>query len=250
MKPMLAKKFDDTIDPTGWLMSEKLDGVRAIYHNAHFTSRTEKPFVSPSAFSDGFPHNVTLDGELWKGRGLFNETSGQVRRKTNQDWSGMQYMVFDAPKLSGTFEQVLVDLLDLLEAPTLIIVEQTVCLGLDHLREYEEKIIALGGEGVMLRNPWSCYMEGKRSSNVLKVKRFHSDEAVVTGYQPGLGKHEGRVGALVCGYNGKTIYLGTGLTDAEREHPPAVGSTVTFKYFEMSDNIPRFPVFIGVRDYE
>lgn len=250
MKPMLAKKFDESIDPTGWLMSEKLDGVRAIYYNAHFTSRTEKPFVSPPVFSDGFPHNVVLDGELWKGRGLFNETSGQVRRKTKQDWSGMRYMVFDAPQISGTFEQILLDLLDLRAAPTLTIVQQTVCLDLDHLREYEEKIISLGGEGVMLRNPWSCYTEGKRSSNILKVKRFHSDEATVTGYQPGLGKHEGRLGALICEYKGKQIFLGTGFTDTERENPPDVGVIVTFKYFEMSDSIPRFPVYIGVRDYE
>lgn len=250
MKPMLAKKFDGSTDPTGWLMSEKLDGVRAIYYNGVFTSRNEKLFVSPFIFSDGFPHGVMLDGELWRGRGLFNETSGQVRRKFNQDWSGMRYMVFDAPKLSGTFEQILLELLALPEAITLTIVEQTTCQGLEHLREYEEKIIALGGEGVMLRNPWSCYVEGKRSSNVLKVKRFHSDEAIVTGYEPGKGKHKGRMGALICDCKGMRTVIGTGFTDTQREQPPKVGSVVTFKYFEKSEIAPRFPVYVGVRDYE
>jgi DNA ligase-1 len=250
MKPMLAKKYDSGIDPTGWFMSEKLDGVRAIYYNGVFTSRNEKLFVSPPGFDAGYPRGVMLDGELWIGRGRFNETSGQVRRKTDQDWSEMQYMVFDAPQIPTIFEQRLRELLNLPSAPTLSIVEQVQCQGRDHLAKYEAAIVALGGEGVMLHHPCSCYLKGKRSPNVLKVKRFCNDEATVIGYQAGQGKHEGRLGALICGYKGKRIFLGTGFTDAQRDNPPPKGTRVTFKYFEMSDGIPRFPVFVGVRDYE
>lgn len=250
MKPMLAKNYSDKVDPTGWYMSEKLDGVRAIYYNGVFMSRTEKPFVSPNDFDEGFPQNIVLDGELWKDRGVFSETSGQIRRKTNQDWSEIKYMVFDAPRAEGSFTQRLSVLQKLPKASNLIILKQEICLGRKHLSEYERGILDLGGEGVMLHAAFNYYHKGKRSANVLKVKRFHNAEAVVVGHQPGLGKHKGRMGALICRYKDKQIFIGTGFTDVEREQPPNIGSIVTFKYFEMANNIPRFPVFIAVRNYE
>ena len=58
-------------------------------------------------------------------------------------------------------------------------------------------ILAKGGEGVMLRNPYAPY-EGKRSKNLLKVKRILDAEAKVVGYEEGNGKHKGRLGALKC----------------------------------------------------
>ena len=48
--------------------------------------------------------------------------------------------------------------------------------------------------------------------------------------------------------NGQICYLGTGLSDADRNAPPAIGAVVTFSYFSMSkDGIPRFPVFLRER---
>ena len=47
----------------------------------------------------------------------------------------------------------------------------------------------------MLRQPSSKYFGG-RSSSLLKVKSFYDAEAVVVGYQPGTGRHKGRVGSL------------------------------------------------------
>ena len=75
---------------------------------------------------------------------------------------------------------------------------------------------------------------------------------VVTGYEKGKGKHKGRVGALnVKLDNGIEFSVGTGLSDAERENPPPVGSIVTVSYQELTDDgVPRFPSYIGVRDYE
>lgn len=97
----------------------------------------------------------------------------------------------------------------------------------------------------MLRRPASMYV-GKRSDTLLKVKSFLDDEAVVVGHQPGEGKHLGRLGAVNVEWKGKKLKLGTGFTDAERESPPAIGSVVTFRYFELSDDgIPRFPTYVG-----
>jgi DNA ligase-1 len=83
----------------------------------------------------------------------------------------------------------------------------------------------------------------------LKVKSFKDDEARVVGHVPGAGRHKGRTGALEVELrNGKRFNVGTGLSDAERESPPPVGSIITFRYQELSDDgVPRFPSYVGVR---
>ena len=60
------------------------------------------------------------------------------------------------------------------------------------------------------------------------------------------GRHRGRLGALlVATPNGTTFSVGTGLTDAQREHPPAVGALITFRFQELTDRgVPRFPSFV------
>ncbi len=107
---------------------------------------------------------------------------------------------------------------------------------------------ALGGEGLMLRQPSSIYVAG-RSSTLLKVKTFQDAEARVIGHQKGAGRHKGRLGALVVQLaDGTEFSVGTGFSDAERGNPPPIGSTVTFRYQELSDGgVPRFPSYLGVR---
>jgi len=69
-------------------------------------------------------------------------------------------------------------------------------------------------------------------------------------HEPGAGKHKGRLGALrVRLADGTEFSIGTGFSDKQRESPPAVGSTVVFRYQELSDGgVPRFPSFHAVRD--
>jgi DNA ligase 1 len=100
----------------------------------------------------------------------------------------------------------------------------------------------------MLRQPGSKYVAG-RSATLLKVKTFHDSEAVVIGHQAGAGRHKGRLGALLVRLpDGTDFAIGTGFSDRERENPPAVGATVTFRYQELSDaGVPRFPSWVGVR---
>ena len=100
----------------------------------------------------------------------------------------------------------------------------------------------------MLRKFGSLY-EGKRSSTLLKVKTFCDDEAVVVGYEKGKGKYIGKIGALkVRNGNGKEFKLGSGLSDMDRDNPPDIGSRVTYKYQELSnDGIPRFPTYLRKR---
>lgn len=252
---MLAKKYvPNKTDPTGWYLSEKLDGIRALWKPdiKKFISRNGKSFVAPSWFIKNLP-NIPLDGELWLGRGRFNACSGIVRRKHDVDWDGIKYLLIDYVSESGIFAEHYETLLDLELPPWVYVIRQIKCEGSEHLREFQEMILSKGGEGIMLRNPNSHY-EFRRSSNLLKVKKWKKAVAEVTGYQPGKGKHKGRLGALICAWHsedpyGKTlcIELGTGFSDYERENPPAIGTEVYFKYFERGEEgAPRFPVFICV----
>jgi DNA ligase-1 len=127
--------------------------------------------------------------------------------------------------------------------------DHIVCEGLDHLKAELARVEALGGEGLMLRQPGSNYEVG-RSLTLLKVKNFLDDEATVLEHLPGAGRHKGRLGALLVELAGGARFaVGTGFSDLERENPPPVGSVITFRYQELSDGgVPRFPSYLGVRN--
>ncbi len=79
--------------------------------------------------------------------------------------------------------------------PNADLLPQMCCRGDQHLQQELQRVLALGGEGLMLREPGSHYEPG-RSSTLLKVKQFHDAEAAVIGHLPGGGRHKGRLGAL------------------------------------------------------
>lgn len=247
---LLAEKWDDSIDPTGWWMSEKLDGVRAYWDGKELLSRLGNKFYAPEWFIKNLP--IRLDGELFIERKKFQETVSIVRRQDMPDsWKRIKYLIFDVPGPEKSFEERMSFLQKVARnAPFpehVIVVQQTKCTGLKHLLSTLDSIQKLGGEGVMLRQPGSLY-DGRRSSTLLKVKTFLDDEATVTDYEAGKGRHKGRTGALWVTWNKKRFKVGTGLSDKERENPPKIGSVISFKYQELStDGIPRFPVYMGQR---
>lgn len=248
---LLAEGWDGVVDVTDWWVSEKLDGVRAYWDGQQFLSRLGNVFTAPEWFTAGLP-DKPLDGELWLDRKQFQKTVSIVRRRDQSDhWRQIRFLVFDAPALQEPFEERMQYLQDLLlqASPEFALAHaHTRCRGISHLKEELERIESLGGEGLMLRQPGSLYIAG-RSSTLLKVKTFHDAEAKVIGHQPGAGRHKGRLGALLVVLpDGTEFSVGTGLSDAERNAPPAIGSTITFRYQELSDaGVPRFPSYVGVR---
>jgi DNA ligase-1 len=251
---LLAHKWDGE-DPAGWWMSEKMDGVRAWWDGENFISRLGNTYHAPEWFKAKMPATLVLDGELWVGRKMFQTTVSTVRKliPTDSEWENVHYAVFDGPEIAGDFENRLTALRKVVSGnrrETVYLLKQTRCLDVDHLKRVLRDIEEEGGEGVMLRKAGSLYEEG-RSSTCLKVKSFLDDEAKVIGYTDGKGKHKNRVGALICEWNDVTVEVGTGLSDKQRENPPALGSKITFRYFETTvAGIPRFPVFLTARDYE
>jgi DNA ligase-1 len=250
-KLLLAESWDNERDLSGWYMSEKLDGVRAWWDGTQFLSRQGNRFHAPDWFTKGFP-NTPLDGELWIDRKAFQQTVSIVRRQDGSDhWKKVLYIVFDAPAAGGTFEERLKAIREGgLEQTSsqMRVLYQSICEGTDSLRTELARIEALGGEGLMLRQPDSKYEFG-RSSTLLKVKTFHDADAVVVGQQPGKGRHKGRLGALLLTLaNGTQFSVGTGFSDAQRERPPGIGSTITFRFQELTDGgVPRFPSFVRER---
>src|SRR5688500_4024783 len=75
---LLAHKWETDHDPTGWWMSEKLDGIRAYWDGETFTSRLGNQFFAPDWFVEDLPAD-TLDGELWVGRKMFSTTTSIVK---------------------------------------------------------------------------------------------------------------------------------------------------------------------------
>jgi DNA ligase-1 len=249
---LLADKWEGATNVAGWWMSEKLDGVRAWWDGKQFKSRTGNLFLAPDWFVADLPP-VTLDGELWIDRKKFSIASGTAMSQTRgEDWRQMRFVIFDAPEHDAEFEarlRYLTDLLARTRPRFATALEQQQCRDMDHLVSELDRVLDLGGEGLMLRQPGSRYVHG-RSSTLLKVKRFLDGEAVVIGHEPGKGRHKGRLGALVARMSdGKEFRIGTGFSDRDRDNPPPVGSVVTYKYQELTEatGVPRFSVFVGVR---
>jgi DNA ligase-1 len=249
---MLAHRWDQKVDIKGWWMSEKLDGVRGYWTGKEMVSRSGNPFHIPTWFTKNYP-STPLDGELWIGRRKFSVLVGIIRRKIPAaEWEKVRYLIFDAPQVEGGFEKRL----DFArrwfrQHPNSYteVLKQQICENEMHLRRELDEIESLGGEGLMLRKPNSPYTVG-RSDDLLKVKTHKDEEAKVIKHLAGAGKHAGRLGALLVELpNGIHFAIGTGFTDQEREHPPPVGSIITFKYYGYHESgIPRFASFVRVRE--
>jgi DNA ligase 1 len=250
-KLLLAQPWENDMDLDGWWMSEKLDGVRAWWDGRQFLSRQGNVYYAPDWFIAGLP-KVPLDGELWLDRKAFQRTVSIVRRHDRSEhWRQISFVVFDAPGAKDAFEgrqAYLTELMRKKRLPYVRILYQQRCTGLEHLQAELTHIESLGGEGLMLREPGSQYESG-RSSTLLKVKTFHDAEGRVVEHLVGRGRHAGRLGAVVVELpNGLTFSVGTGFTDAQRHNPPPVGSTITFRYQELTDRgVPRFPSFVRGR---
>ncbi|KAK2459959.1 hypothetical protein APHAL10511_008044 [Amanita phalloides] len=252
---LLANKWDVStgLDPTGWWISEKLDGVRTYFDGKTFISRLGNPFTPPKWFFEDLPKDVTLDGELFGGRRKFQDTVSVVKTINSPHWQEITFQIFDVPSLGEKPFEERIEYLQKTFGPGgpcakshIVVVDQVEARDTDHVLERLKEVESLGGEGVMLRRPQSLY-EGRRSGTLLKVKSFYDAEAIVTGYAPGKGRHKGSMGALKCKMaSGKTFNVGTGFSDKQRQNPPKVGSIVVYRFQELTrDGVPRFPSFVG-----
>jgi len=237
--------------PIGWYISEKYDGIRAIWDGEKFISRGQKVFTYvPDYFKELMPPGIALDGEIWISRNNFKEVSristlkiGSSRSQKEIDniWKGtsdknsVKYMVYDLPNSTQPFEtrmklleqivqdrkQVWNDILENVDECPIKFTKQSKIENMTQLVDTYKELTSKGAEGVMLRAPNSPY-ETKRSKYLLKYKIKEDAEAIVRGYTMGTGKYKGLLGSLDCELildqepSGVMFNIGTGFTDKDR----------------------------------
>lgn len=252
-KILLAKIAAKNINPAQYLVSEKFDGVRAIWDGQQLKFRSGNVVNAPAWFLAKLPA-TKLDGELWLGRQRFEELSGLVRQTVTDDakWREIKYQIFELPEGQGSFTERAARIEEIIAKqnwPQLLAVKQHKITDNAALQVLFQTIVAEGAEGLMLHLAEAPYITG-RSDVLLKLKPQEDAEATVIAHIAGKGKYVGKLGALkVKTADGITFNIGSGFTDAQRAAPPSIGSVITYKYrSETKNGVPRFATFM--REYQ
>lgn len=250
---LLANVLGPQIDPTQYLVSEKYDGVRAIWDGKVLRFRSGRTVNAPDWFIAKLPPQK-LDGELWLGREKFEQLSGIVRKTepVDDEWRQLKYMIFELPDAPGTFAERAQRIREIVESaqwPQLVAVAQTRVTDRATLQRQFDEIVRHGAEGLMLHRADALYVTG-RSDVLLKLKPLLDTEATVVQHLPGKGKYVGMMGALrVETPDKKRFVIGTGFSDAVRRNPPAVGTMITYTYRGLTNSgLPRFASYLRVRE--
>lgn len=202
----------------------------------------------------GVNPSYPLDGEVTSIDKKFQKVMTQIHRLKDIDSNIFRYNIFDIiiPNM------ILRDRLEILSRAFKKIKTYRIKL-LEHypvkFKNYEElydlayNYCQKGEEGIVVKNINSLY-EGKRSPNWLKIKKKHSIDLSVIGFDYGTGKYENILGCLICDHNGKKVRIGSGFTDKERmdfiNNQPSV---IEIEYQEITkDGSLRFPIFCRIRD--
>lgn len=310
-RPMLAVNADLDKVQFPVLVSPKYDGVRAIVRDGVVLSRSLKPIPNPSV-QRMFRHLEGADGELLVG----SPTSDRVYSRTVSyvmseqvdldEEEYLQFVIFDAtPGTLAFVRGVPGDEGDVEYAPIeedhgyrtrlqacrrcfggkgVTVVAEVMVERQDDLLQRQERYIAEGYEGLMLRDPAGTYKYGRstvKEGGLLKVKLFEDDEATIIGYEEkmhnandhiatteaaeaaGLRKRSTRaeglvptgvLGALLCrSAEGIKFGVGSGFTDLDRQYlwnhrENLVGKLVKYRHQPSGrKEAPRFPVFLGFR---
>ncbi len=250
---LLAQNAPAGIDPMPYLISEKLDGVRAVWDGSVLRFRSGRTIAAPTWFIAKLPA-TPLDGELWLARGAFDAVSAIVRKAqpVDAEWQTVQYHVLELPHGAGTFEQRYAQLQKTIASAAwgaLVAVPQFRLNDALALHAKLKAVIQSGGEGLMLHLASAAVTTG-RSSALLKLKAALDAEAMVVSHVAGKGKFAGMMGALwLQTPTGIRFKLGTGFSDVQRRNPPAIGSMVTYVYRDVTPSgKPRFASFLRVAD--
>jgi DNA ligase-1 len=289
-KPMLAGKCE-RIEALRFplLATPKLDGIRCLKINGQALTRSFKP-VSNRYIREWIEANLPdgLDGELIVKGATFSETAGHVGRESGQP--DFTFVVFDYVRVAShwPYEARMRDLDQLFtthlhgcrHAEALL--PETVTTTAD-LLAVEERCVAEGYEGVMIRTPDSPYKCGRsteREGYLLKIKRFEDAEAVVLDTYEGMSNlnpaeqdafgrtkrstaqaglvGRGELGGFVVraldtdvefrvGYN--HVLGGIDRVTLWEQREQLVGRLVKFRHQPSgAKEAPRFPKFIGFRE--
>ncbi len=291
LRPMLAAKATDSelqalfTKGRSFLLSPKIDGIRALVVNGQLVSRTMKPIrntYTQSLF--GRPELEGLDGELVVGnpwdKNLMQQTSSGVMRISGAP--SVSFWVFDQWNDPNCFHTRIKALQFYEHRSHISEVPHELVSSYDEMIEQEATYISAGYEGVMLRRLDGPYKQNRstlKEAYLVKVKRFHDAEAIVLGWEPlmrnnndqerderGYAKRshvssnkeaDALIGSLIvrCLETGQEFNVGSGFTEAQRiqlynERHQLAGRVLKYKSFKVTGvkDKPRHPIFLGFRD--
>lgn len=234
-----------------WLMSEKLDGIRAIWNGKVLLSKNGHTIHAPKTFTQNFPP-FKLDGELWTKRNDFENIQSIVLDKTpTLQWNEITYNIFEVPFEKGDFLQRLQKAKDWFNKhPNNVVkfIPQHLCEGETSLNKFLDQMVKKKAEGIIVKNLNLPYI-AKRHDNILKVKRFYDAEGKIIGIQ----RHKnGVLKSLTLKLKNNVIFnLGGGFTKAQRKKIYFEGEIVTFKYYGFTKKgKPKFASFLRIRKSE
>lgn len=279
----LAENFDDKtkekIKIAKWFISRKLDGVRCICiiknNKIQCFSRQGKEFLTLNKVKEDIAklnlNNIVLDGEIAivkNGKEDFSSVMKEIRRK-DHIISNPIYFIFDVltldefekQKSKRKFSQRLQEAPQLDQSFKFLEYLPQYEYSLEKFSELQKDVDKYGWEGLMLRKDTTY--QGKRSKDLLKVKKFMDDEFRVKSIETNtIRQYDSSIknyiqvetlGAVVIDYKGFDVSVGSGFTMEERNEiyktpEKIVGKLITVQYFEeikdKKGNLSlRFPIF-------
>lgn len=241
-----------------YFVSEKFDGIRALWDGQNMFSKSGKILAIPRCFSEklavlDLQKGEFVEGELWIDYGAFEVISSIARRKnpTCEDFSKVKYLIFNAHLgESSDFFANLTKIQSILDSQDLAqeiqVITQHKFATQKELSDFFNAVIAKGGEGVIVRD----------SRVAFKLKPQNDAECKIVDFSRGKGRIRGKVGAIICealadknsGIKCGVIFrIGSGLSDEMRENPPKIGTIITYKFSGVSKNgIPKHTRFLRI----
>ena len=259
-EPMLAKDYTKEKVNYPVYSQPKLDGIRCIVRVDGMWSRTGKKIISAPHIFESMKHlfevdpNLIFDGELYadKFANDFNAICSLVKKTkpTEHDLlesaKAIQYHIYDLPSHNANFS-IRMEELSKINLPECCVVVLTDFVKTEsELMELYGKYVNDGYEGQMVR--LDNKYENKRSKYLLKHKSFVDKEYTILGVKEGVGKLEGKAGALIfdgfeSSINGNHQYL----EEIWMRRNELIGKEATVKYFNLTpDGQPRFPKVINI----
>ena len=257
---MLAKDYTKEKVEYPLYSQPKLDGIRCIVRADGMWSRTGKKIISAPHIFESMKHlfevdpNLIFDGELYadKFANDFNAICSLVKKTkpTEHDLlesaKAIQYHIYDLPSHNANFS-IRMEELSKINLPECCVVVLTDFVKTEsELMELYGKYVNDGYEGQMVR--LDNKYENKRSKYLLKHKSFVDKEYTILGVKEGVGKLEGKAGALIfdgfeSSINGNHQYL----EEIWMRRNELIGKEATVKYFNLTpDGQPRFPKVINI----
>lgn len=210
---MLAQKVDWSRIMFPCWSSVKIDGVRAIYENHNFVTRSGKQIMGLGHIIDQLGDAPQLDGELFIPGSGFDYSCGNIRSlHASPD---AVFGMFDIPDAKISFKERLEQLKQYRTGNTRI-VKHVLVRSVEEALAFNDKCWKAGFEGTVLK-PYDYEYERKRSFDWMKIKENHTEDWPCVGFYKGTGRNSNRLGGIIINRKGVEVRVGGGFSDEQRE---------------------------------